>query len=250
MTRALALLTAFLALGLGQSLAAQSWPNQEQSSISVKDAQVVAGPIPEKITSTSAVVWWLTTAPEESILVYGTAPDEQPYRVQRPWSTRTHEVSVKKLEPATTYYVAVLQPDGARSAVGRFATQPVGYGRAGNVRITNGPLFQQITPDSATITWSANMASSFLVHYGTDPQNLNQPTTAPWTPTTHRIVLQGLRPDTHYYFTIEATQQLPEPDQQDEESSQPPPSSAPFAQVYAFRTLARGQQALSIGPRH
>ena len=247
MRKTIALLTAFLALGLGPSLAAKSRPNQEQSSSS---AQVVAGPIPEKITSTSAVVWWLTTAPEESILVYGTAPDDQPYRVQRSWSTRTHEVSVKKLEPATTYYLAVLHPDGGRSAVGRFTTQPLGYSRSSNLRITNGPLFEQITPDSATLAWSANMAASFVVHYGTDPQNLNQPTTAPWTPTTHRIVLHGLQPDTHYYFTLEPAQQLPEPNQPAEDSSQPPPSNAPFTQVYAFRTLARGQQAVNIGPRH
>ena len=244
-------MTALLALGLGSALLAKSRPNQEQGSFAASEPQVVAGPIPEKITSTSAVVWWQTTAPEQSILLYGTAPNHQPYRVQRPWSTSTHEVSVKRLQAATTYYLAILQPDGTRSAIGQFTTQPAGYGRDSNVRITNGPLFEQIAPDSATITWSTNLASSFLVHYGTDPQNLHQTAKAPWTPTTHRVVLRGLQSDTHYYFTLESSQQLSKPNQTRQDSSEHTPAKpASASQIYAFRTLARGQQALNIGSRH
>lgn len=241
---------ALLVLELGAAPLAQSLADEEPGS-SVREPAVLAGPIPEKITSTSAVVWWQTTAPEESILVYGTAPDDQPHRVQRPWRTSTHEVSVRKLRPRTTYYLAILRPDGTRSAVGQFTTHPVGYAQDNSVRITNGPLFGQITPDSATIAWSANLASSFLVRYGSDPQNLDQAAKAPWTPTTHRVMLQGLRPDTHYYFAIEASGQLPGSEQAEQESSPQAPSPASGgAQVYAFRTLARGQQALNIGPRH
>lgn len=250
MRRALTLLTALLAVGLVPSLLAQSWSVQDRTS-SESDPQVVAGPIPEKITSTSAVVWWQTTAPEQSILVYGTSPHDRPYRVQRPWTTSTHEVSMKKLQPGTTYYLAILQPDGARSATGQFTTHPLGYSYDNNVRITNGPLFEQITPDSATIAWSANLPCSFLVRYGAEPQNLAQTVEAPWTPTTHRVVLRGLQSDTHYYFSIELSQQLSEPNQAGQESSEHTPANpAPASQIYAFRTLARGQQALNIGPRH
>jgi phosphodiesterase/alkaline phosphatase D-like protein len=250
MRRTRALLTGLLFLGLGTALLAQSLPDAERSMSSSSDAQVVAGPIPEKVTSSSAVVWWQTTAPEESILVYGTAPNDQPYRVQRPWTTTTHEVSVSKLQPGTTYYLAILQPDGTRSAIGQFTTQPVGYSRDSNVRITNGPLFEQITPDSATIAWSTNLPASFAVHYGTDPQKLDETAKAPWTPTTHRVVLKGLNSDTHYYFTIEPSQQLPEASQTtaDSDQSAAPPSQPP-AQLYGFHTLARGQQAVNIGPR-
>lgn len=248
MRRGLALLTALLALALGPFLLARSWPSPEQSS-SAADPQVIAGPIAEKITSTSAVIWWQTTAPEESILLYGTSSTDQPYRVQRPWTTSTHEVSMKKLQPGTTYYLAVLQPDGAKSAIGQFTTQPLGYSHDSNVRITNGPLFEQITPDSATIAWSANLPSAFLVHYGTDPQDLSQTVEAPWTPTTHRVVLRGLQSDTHYYFSIESNQQLSAPTQATQESGEQT-TAAPPVQIYAFSTLARGQQALNIGPRH
>src|SRR5512146_2282391 len=250
MKKELAFLAALLVLGLGTILLAQSWPDHEPQDSSQNEPQVVAGPIPEKITSTSALVWWQTTAPEESILVYGTAPNDQRFRVQRPWRTTTHEVSVKKLQPATTYYLGVLKSDGSRSAVGQFTTQPAGYTRDNNVRITNGPLFEQIAPDSATIAWSTNRSSSSLVRYGSDPQKLDHTANTPWSPATHRIVLRGLHSDTHYFFSIE--------------SNQPPSGASPSvqpatgqtftvaspAQLYAFRTLSRGQQALNIGPQH
>lgn len=249
MRRALALITALLALSIGTTALSQSFPEEERAAPSASDAQVVAGPIPEKVTSSSAVVWWQTTAPEESILIYGTSPGDQPYRIQRPWNTTTHEVSVKKLQPGTTYYLAILQPDGSKSAVGQFTTQPSGYSRDSNVRITNGPLFERISPDSATIAWSTNLPSSFVVHYGADPQKLDQTAKASWTPTTHRVVLGGLSSDTHYYFTIE-----PEPQSsqaiQPEPPSQEEAASFPATQLYAFRTLARGQQAVNIGPKH
>ena len=241
-------MTALLVLALGPSLLARSWPGTGQSS-SATDPQVIAGPIPEKITSTSAVVWWQTTAPEESILIYGTSPTNQPYRVQRPWTTSTHEVSMKKLQPGTTYYLAILQPDGSKSAVGQFTTQPSGYSHDNGVRITNGPLFEQITPDSTTITWSANLPSAFLIHYGTEPQDLSRTVEAPWTPTTHRVVLRGLQSDTHYYFSIQSNQHLSGSAPAPQEASEPTPVAHP-PQIYAFSTLARGQQALNIGLRH
>ena len=238
-----------LAMALGTALAAQSLPWEQAKTTARTDAQVVAGPIPEKITSTSVVVWWQTTAAEQSILVYGTDPDRQAYRVQRPWRTTTHEVSLKKLQPDTTYYLGILQPDGTTSARGQFTTQPTGYAQQSRVRITNGPLFEQITPDSATIAWSTNVPSSFVVRYGTDPQQLDQTTKAHWTPTTHRVELRGLQPGTHYYFSIEPAQPAPAPSQPTALGTASPASTPPV-QIYAFRTLARGQQALNIGPRH
>ncbi|HTM90466.1 MAG TPA: fibronectin type III domain-containing protein [Terriglobales bacterium] len=249
MKRELAFLAALLVLGLGTILPAQSWPDHEPQDSSQNEPLVVAGPIPEKITSTSALVWWQTTTPEESILVYGTAPNDQRFRVQRPWRTTTHEVSVKKLQPATTYYLGILKSDGSRSAVGQFTTQPVGYTRDNNVRITNGPLFEQITPDSATIAWSTNRSSSSLVRYGPDPQHLDRTAKAPWSPATHRVVLRDLQSDTRYFFSIESSQPG-EDSAGDSGADQPSATSAPPAQLYSFRTLSRGQQALNIGPQH
>ena len=240
MRRALALPAALLALGT--ALLAQSPPRPDLGAEAGTDT-VVAGPIPEKVTSRSVVVWWHTIVPVETIVVYGTAADNLANRIQRPWRTSTHEISLKKLQPATTYYFAILEPDGTRGASSQFTTQPVGYAVQSSVRITNGPLFDQITPDSATIAWSSNLPSSFLVRYGTGPQSLNQTANIPWTPTTHRVVLHSLQPDTHYYFTVESTA----PSSASSASS--PDLNATPAPIYAFRTLARGQEALNIGLR-
>ena len=258
-------------LVLGTFVPAQAAPPQDGGTAAASDNPVVAGPIPEKITATSVVVWWQTTVPEESILTYGAAPDDLPYRVQRPWRTTTHEISLKKLQAATTYYLAILQPDGSRSATSQFTTQPLGYAGQSGVRITNGPLFERITPDSATIAWSSNRPSSFLVRYGTDPQHLTATAKVPWTPTTHRVVINNLQPDTRYYFTIASNQSSAGSNQPAPESGQASPEESgeasastqsspaqeeetvphptPTSPVYAFHTLARGQQVLEIGPQ-
>src|SRR5579871_1657 len=229
-----ALLTASLLLGFALSVQPQLGSAQQVSSSSAEEVQVIAGPIPEKVTSNSAVIWWQTTAPAESILIYGNSNEDQRQRVQRPWRTTTHEVSLKRLQPATTYYVDVLQADGSQSGAVQFTTQPQGYSQENSVRITNGPLFEQITPESATIAWSTNVPSSSVIHYGRDAGHLEHTAQAHWTPTTHRVVLRNLQPGTHYYFTIESRQQLP--------SAEPAPT-----QIYGFSTLSRGQQALNIG---
>jgi hypothetical protein len=64
------------------------------------------------------------------------------------------------------------------------------------------------------------------------------------------VVLGGLNSETHYYFTIEPEQQpaqTVQPEQSLEE--QAPPTTTPSPQIYAFRTLGRGQQAVNIGPK-
>jgi hypothetical protein len=246
MSRALALLAALLFLGT--ALLAQSAPRPDLSAEAGTDT-VVAGPIPEKVTSRSVVVWWHTLTPMESIVVYGDGPGDMISRVQRPWRTTTHEISLRKLQPATTYYFAILQPDGTRSASSQFTTQPVGYAVQSSVRITNGPLFDQITPDSATIAWSSNLPSSFLVRYGTSPRVLDQTASIPWTPTTHRVVLHSLQPDTHYYFTIESSAPPSASSTPSPNLSEQPSTPATPAPIYAFRTLARGHEALKIGLR-
>lgn len=211
---------------------------------------MVAGPIPEKVTSNSVVVWWHTIAPVETIVAYGTSPDNLARRVQRPLRTTAHEISLKRLQPATTYYFAIVQSDGTRIAGSRFTTQPWDYAAHSGVRITNGPLFEQITPDSAIIAWSCNQPSSFQVRYGTNPQSLSQSADIPWTPTTHRVLLSSLQPDTHYYFTAEPTQPTAPSSSSTEATDQSSVLAPPDSPIYAFRTLARGQEALNIGPQH
>lgn len=247
MKRALTLSAVLLILGIGAALAAQSPPRAGFNTAWARSV-VVAGPIPEKVTSSSVVVWWHTIAPAETIVVYGTSPENLPRRVQRSRRSTAHEISLKRLQPATTYYFAIVQPDGTRIAGSRFTTQPLDYAAHSGIRITNGPLFEQITPESAIIAWSCNQPSSFQVHYGNSPQNLSQTVNIPWAPTTHRVLLHSLQPDTRYYFTVEPAQPnaASTASTEADQSSAPAPPASP---IYAFRTLARGQEALNISPQ-
>src|SRR5438552_2958167 len=148
MWRSLALISAFICTPLWAP--AQALPPLAEPNATPNDPQVVAGPIPEKITSNSAVVWWETTKPTESILLYGTSRDDLTHRLQKPWPSQTHEASLKSLRPDTTYFLVVIEPNGSSLATAAFTTEPENYTHENTVRVTNGPLFEQITPESAT----------------------------------------------------------------------------------------------------
>ncbi len=74
------------------------------------------------------------------------------------------------------------------------------------VKIVHGPVVELITDSTAQIAWSTNVNAGTLVHYGTDPENLDQTAGMPWGGLTHRVVLKGLNPDTTYYFKAESAQ--------------------------------------------
>jgi acid phosphatase type 7 len=74
------------------------------------------------------------------------------------------------------------------------------------VRIIHGPVVELVTDSTAQIAWSTNVNAGTLIHYGTDPQNLNQTAGMPWGGLTHRVVLKHLNPSTTYYFKAESAQ--------------------------------------------
>jgi hypothetical protein len=47
------------------------------------------------------------------------------------------------------------------------------------LRITKGPILEEVTSDSAVIAWSTNMQGSTNVMYGSDPRNLSRLAEAP-----------------------------------------------------------------------
>src|SRR5581483_9402772 len=64
--------------------------------------------------------------------------------------------------------------------------------------ITHGPVIEQVTSNQAVIAWSTNVASSAVVHYGTDPNNLSQTAEQAWggqqnanRTDTHRVTIKG-----------------------------------------------------------
>src|SRR5438045_5503964 len=79
-----------------------------------------------------------------------------------------------------------------------------------NLQIINGPVVERTGPHGAVIAWTTNAGGSSVVHYGTDPNNLNQTAQAPYKNNqnkqyqTHRVRVHNLQPGTTYYFTVDS----------------------------------------------
>lgn len=74
------------------------------------------------------------------------------------------------------------------------------------VRITQGPFLEYVTGTTAQIAWSTNVNAGTLLHYGLDPEKLDQSAGMPWGGLTHRVQLKTLQPGVTYYFRAESDQ--------------------------------------------
>jgi phosphodiesterase/alkaline phosphatase D-like protein len=89
--------------------------------------------------------------------------------------------------------------------------------KAARVRITQGPEIERVDPDFAIIRWTGNNPGGSpehygIVRYGTDPTKLNQTAKSPirlnpgHSYTVFRVRLDGLKPRTTYYYTVDSTE--------------------------------------------
>jgi phosphodiesterase/alkaline phosphatase D-like protein len=72
------------------------------------------------------------------------------------------------------------------------------------VKITNGPVIENVTDTTAVIAWSTNVSAGTVLRYGTDPNRLDQIASMPWGGLTHRVNLKDLTPGTTYYYQAES----------------------------------------------
>jgi hypothetical protein len=96
------------------------------------------------------------------------------------------------------------------------------------VQITNAPVIEMASDNSATIAWSTNQPSASRIWYGTNKDNLSQTAEAP-AGTAPRVQLNNLQPRTTYYFRVESSPGRGR-------------SEAENQGVLSFKTVARGQQ--------
>jgi hypothetical protein len=74
------------------------------------------------------------------------------------------------------------------------------------VKITQGPVVENVTDSTAIIAWSSNVNSGTTLRYGEGPDNLDKTAQMPWGGLTHRVFLKDLQPGTKYYFQAESGQ--------------------------------------------
>ena len=204
------------------------------SAANAQNATVVAGPIPQKVKSDSAQIWWATDKPSEMIIRYGTDPNVMANRVKGAAKT-SQEVDLNNLRPNTTYYVAVARPDGTMLQKGSFKTPPANYNpESQKIAITDGPVLEQVAPDNAIIAWSTNVPSSTVVHYGTDIHVMGHKAEGKTEGPTHRVLIKDLQPNTRYWFKVESAKA----------------GAVAQSLIMQFKTEAPGQQALSMPQPH
>lgn len=85
--------------------------------------------------------------------------------------------------------------------------------RAAHVEIVQGPALELARDDLAIIRWTTNNPGGTddhfaVIHYGTDPANLSQTAKSPirlnrdHVQTIFRVRVDGLKPQTTYYYTV------------------------------------------------
>jgi len=88
--------------------------------------------------------------------------------------------------------------------------------KAARVLIMQGPDIERADPDFAIIRWTSNNPGGSpehygIVRYGTDPTKLNQTAKSPirlnpgHSYTIFRVRIDGLKPRTTYYYTVDST---------------------------------------------
>jgi phosphodiesterase/alkaline phosphatase D-like protein len=194
---------------------------------------ITDGPRVEYVGHDKAEIAWTTSTGGSSVIRYGTNPNSLNQTAQSAYSNSdaspagqhaVHRVTVKNLQPNTTYYFMVDSGQGqgtgteAKSSIGQFTTKPEGGGQTpgggqGALQITDGPRVEYTSRDTAEIAWTTSTGGSSIVHYGTDPNNLSQTAqnsynsaVASGQHVTHRVRITGLQPNTTYYFAVDSGQ--------------------------------------------
>jgi purple acid phosphatase-like protein len=220
----------------------QNSPAKASGTAQPKNAStfhVVAGPIPQELTSNSAKLWWATNESiTGSTVHYGTSPAvlNQFAKAVDSSNGLAHTAELTNLQPATTYRARIVRPDQGISAETSFKTLPANYAKSKNIRITNGPVVERVAENQATVAWDTSVPSSSIVKYGTSATALNHTAEAPWTAGTHRVTLNDLQPNTKYFFQVESTQARGT-------------GSATQGGAYPFQTVQAGQAAMNISPQ-
>ena len=78
-----------------------------------------------------------------------------------------------------------------------------GWGHDGSAATTTrGPYLQMATDSSIVVRWRTDLTTDSVVRYGDAPDNLTLSASAATATTEHEVTLNGLLPDTRYYYSV------------------------------------------------
>ena len=94
------------------------------------DLKITHGPVLEGTNATTATIAWTTNVNSGTRVLYGLDPERLDQRAEVPWGGITHRITLKGLQPATTYYWQAVATKGqgsgedVTSTIQTFTTKP------------------------------------------------------------------------------------------------------------------------------
>lgn len=202
-----------------------------------KEVDITNGPVVEGTSESTATIAWSTNVNSSTRVMYGTDRNRLDKVAEMPWGGITHRVTIKGLQPGTTYYFQVASTEGqgsgtgANSAIRAFTTKGQANASAGmqsqtaaaassaqgqtvnatlqpqgtasdNIKLEAGPIPQDVTDKAAKIWWATDKPAETIVKYGTDVSNLQDAPQKAWGLKDHEVEITNLSPDTTYYFRV------------------------------------------------
>lgn len=92
--------------------------------------KITQGPVVEIVTANTGVIAWSTNVSAGTVVRYGVSPDKLTQRAEMPWGGYTHRVTLRNLQPNTSYFFQVTSPDAKGSGemlkgqIQEFHTEP------------------------------------------------------------------------------------------------------------------------------
>jgi hypothetical protein len=152
-------------------------------------------------SNTGATISWSTDVPATTVVAYGTTTALGQFSPVQSTLSSNHGVVLTGLAPGTTYYY-VASSTGANGAAGYSAESSfTTTGTFSLVPIISNVASSNLTPTSATITWTTNVPSNSLVNYGTTTSYGSTAVNSALT-TAHTVTLTGLTPGTGYVYQV------------------------------------------------
>jgi len=71
---------------------------------SAEPVKITHGPVVEQTDAHGATIAWSTNTSAATIVHYSTDPNNLSEKAEMPWGALTHRVTLKDLQPGTTYY--------------------------------------------------------------------------------------------------------------------------------------------------
>ncbi len=186
-------------------------------TVAVPAAPDVAAPVITSspvvsVTTTSALVQWVTNENASSVVQYDSQLDDVLTRQSDGVAGTAHSVTLSGLTPNTTYEYRALSIDssGNGPATAPPLTEPTATFRTAALPDTtpptmlSGPSVSYLSRDLVIVTWTTDEPSSSFVNYGVSSIN-EQGVIDRDMVTTHIIFLTNLAPGTRYGFQAGST---------------------------------------------